>query len=133
MITTATDNGTLRRPRSINWRIRRSLPLATYIATFLTIYSYSDYSNLETFTQEGDVDYLDLFDTFEDRYSTVEQDAGYILTESLEDRSLRSGFDRAGWKPDQDNKAQAVEWFKVDYEYAYPPVRFALPVRAEKY
>ena len=77
---------------------------------------------METFTEEGAVDYLDLFDKFDDDYSTVEQDAGYILTESLKDRTFRSGFDIAGWKPEQNKKAEAVEWFEVDFEYAYSPV-----------
>ena len=66
-----------------------------------------------------------MIDDFEDDpYSTLEQDAGYILSNNLQDRSVRSGLSLAGWKPRQDMKAQAVEWWEFDFEYGQTPVRY---------
>ncbi|KAL8713292.1 MAG: hypothetical protein Q9220_002491 [cf. Caloplaca sp. 1 TL-2023] len=82
---------------------------------------YSDYDSIETFNETGAVDFTDLLDDYEDAYSTLEQDAGYILTQNLQDRSVRSGLSLAGWKPAKDPAAQAVEWWEFDWEYAAPP------------
>ena len=85
--------------------------------------SYSNYSSIETFNQNGAVDFTDLIDDYEgDPYSTVEQDAGYILSNNLQDRSFRSGLSLAGWKPGNDMEAQAVEWWEFDWEYGETPV-----------
>lgn len=53
----------------------------------------------------------------------MEQDAGYILTENLQDRSVRSALSLAGWKPRKNMEAQAIEWWQFDWEYANTPVR----------
>lgn len=63
-----------------------------------------------------------LLGDYEDAYSTLEQDAGRILTQNLQDRSVRSGLSLAGWKPEKDTASQAVEWWAFDFEYAQPPV-----------
>lgn len=69
------------------------------------------------------MDFTDLIADFEgDPYSTVEQDAGYILSDNLQDRSFRSGLSLAGWKPGMDMEAQAVEWWEFDWEYGQSPV-----------
>ena len=52
----------------------------------------------------------------------MEQDAGYILSDNLQDRSFRSGLSLAGWKPGRDMEAQAVEWWEFDFEYGETPV-----------
>lgn len=83
---------------------------------------YSDYSALTTFNETGAVNFTGLLDDFEDAYSTLEQDAGDILTQNLQDRSVRSGLSLAGWKPGKDAAAQAVEWWQFDWEYAFTPV-----------
>lgn len=85
--------------------------------------SYSNYSSIQTFNETGAVDYTGLLDDFEDAYSTLEQDAGYILSQNLQDRSVRSGLSLAGWKPGRNKAAQAVEIFEFDFEYAFSPVR----------
>ena len=101
------------------------------MASFLVLLgpSYSDYSSIETFTENGAVDYTDLFDTFEDAYASFEQDAGYILNQNLQDRSTRSGLSLAGWRPGMNKQAGAVEWFEFDVEYAYTPVSWAILTR----
>ncbi len=53
----------------------------------------------------------------------MEQDAGYILSENLQDRSIRSALSLAGWKPKKNMEAQATEWWQFDWEYANTPVR----------
>ncbi|KAL9071741.1 MAG: hypothetical protein Q9161_004005 [Pseudevernia consocians] len=82
---------------------------------------FSNFSSLLTYDKNGPVDYLDKFDTFGDVYSMVEQDAGKILLENLQDRSFRAALNLAGWKPIGDSQAQAVEWYQLDYEYAQKP------------
>ena len=85
--------------------------------------TYSNYSSLETFNQDGATDYTDLIDDYDNAYSTVEEQAGYILTQNLQDMSFRSALSLAGWKPGNDMEAQAVEWWEFDFEYGYNPVR----------
>lgn len=68
------------------------------------------------------MNFTGLLGDYEDAYSTLEQDAGRILTQNLQDRSVRSGLSLAGWKPEKDTASQAVEWWEFDFEYAQPPV-----------
>ncbi|KAI4179106.1 MAG: hypothetical protein LQ348_005463, partial [Seirophora lacunosa] len=82
---------------------------------------YSDYHSLTTFNETGPVNFTGLLGDYEDAYSTLEQDAGRILTQNLQDRSVRSGLSLAGWKPEKDTASQAVEWWEFDFEYAQPP------------
>lgn len=74
-------------------------------------------------------DFTDLTAQYLNAYSTLEQDAGYILTENLQDRSTRAGLSLAGWKPRKNPEAQASEWFQWDFEYAFPPVWAPSPVQ----
>jgi len=87
--------------------------------------TYSDYDSILTFDETGYNDYSDLLDTFEDAYSIMEEDAGYILTNNLQDRSMRAGFKLSGWEPrtmgDLQMAAEATEWWEFDWEYAWTP------------
>lgn len=76
---------------------------------------------IETFDETEAADYTDLLDDYETDYSTLEQDAGYILTDNLQDRSVRSGLSLAGWNPGKDPSAQAAEWWEFDWEYPSSP------------
>ena len=59
---------------------------------------------------------------FDDHYSRFEQAAGTILTENLQDRSSRTGFRLAGWKPTKNEpKMEAIEWYEMDFEYGQTP------------
>lgn len=84
--------------------------------------NFSNFSSLLTYDTNGPVDYLDKFDAFGSSYSIVEQDAGTILLENLQDRSFRAALNLAGWRPIGDPQAQAVEWYQMDYEYAQKAV-----------
>jgi len=70
------------------------------------------------------VDFTNLFNDYQAAYSTLQQDAGYILADNLQDRSVRSGLSLAGWHPRQNKAQQAVEWWQFDWEYAYSPVSY---------
>lgn len=96
--------------------------LSSEILPTLTNARYSNYSLIKTFNETGAADYKYLLDEFEDAYTTLEQDAGYILTHGLQDRSVRAGLSLANWKPGKDQAAQAVEWWEFDFEYSYSPV-----------
>ena len=84
---------------------------------------YSDYDSIQTFNASGAADFTDLLDSFEDSYSTLEQDAGHILTQNLQDRSARTGLSLSAWNPSQSAERQAAEWWEFDWEYADSPVR----------
>ncbi|MCJ1415425.1 hypothetical protein MMC32_001757 [Xylographa parallela] len=85
------------------------------------VQGYSDYSSIETFDQTGAVNYTDLLDTYDNAYSVLEQDAGYILSKNLQDRSYRAGLSLSGWKPGKNMQAQATEWWQFDWEYGQSP------------
>jgi polyamine oxidase len=85
------------------------------------IFRYSDYSSIETYDHTGFVNYTDLLDDFENAYSIYEQASGDILTNNLQDVSVRSAFSLADWKPKKNPRAQAVEWWEFDWEYSYSP------------
>lgn len=61
-----------------------------------------------------------------DAYSIVEQDAGNILLENLQDTSFCAALNLAGWRPMGDAQAQAVEWYQLDFECARKPVSIRL-------
>ncbi|KAI9698268.1 MAG: hypothetical protein M1820_007538 [Bogoriella megaspora] len=83
--------------------------------------TYSNYSDILTYDETGAAEYSDLLDDFEEAYATLEQDAGYILKQNLQDRSARVGLRLSGWTPKEDMHKQAVEWWEMDWEYSYPP------------
>ncbi|KAL8987556.1 MAG: hypothetical protein Q9177_003248, partial [Variospora cf. flavescens] len=69
----------------------------------------------------GSVNFKGLLGDYEDAYSTLKQDTDHLLTQNLQDRSVRSGLSLAGRKTTKDAASQAVEWWKFDWEYAEPP------------
>ena len=101
------------------------------ILTWTASKRYSDYSSIQTFNETGATDFTDLLDDFEDSYATFEQDAGYILTQNLQDRSARTGFNLADWKPKKNPAKQAAEWWEFDWEYASTPVSNLFGLKAE--
>ncbi|KAF2465287.1 amine oxidase [Lindgomyces ingoldianus] len=82
---------------------------------------YSDYDSILTYNETGAVNYTNLLDDFEDAYAAMEQGAGYILADNLQDQSTRTGLSLAGWKPKKNMAAQAVEWWEWDWETSYSP------------
>ena len=96
-------------------------PIWTFAKEYNITNEYSDYDSIETFNETGAVNYTDLIDDFEDAWSTFEQNAGYILTENLQDTSFRAGLSLVDWKPKKDMAKEAVEWWEWDWETSYSP------------
>jgi polyamine oxidase len=83
--------------------------------------TYSNYSSILTYTASGESDFTNLINDYFTAYTTVQQDAGYLLSENRQDRSLRSALLVAGWNPLGDMNAQAAEWWNFDFEYGTLP------------
>lgn len=97
-------------------------PIWTLAKKYNLTNTYSDYSSILTYDETGPVDYTTLLDeTYEDAYAIVEQDAGVILSQNLQDRTYRVGLSLANWKPKKNMQQQAVEWWEFDWEYSYSP------------
>ncbi|KAF2093608.1 putative flavin-containing polyamine oxidase [Rhizodiscina lignyota] len=99
-------------------------PIWTMAKKYKLNNTFSDYDSILTYNQHGEKDFDPLWDEFDDAYSRLEQDAGYILTDNLQDRTVRSGLSLAEWKPrlkDDMMAAYAVEWWEWDWETSYTP------------
>lgn len=96
--------------------------MTIFLHQWLIVLRFSNYSSIETFNQNGPADFTSLLTDYQTTYAVMEQDAGYILSENLQDRSVRSALRLAGWKPRQNMEAQATEWWQFDWEYANSPV-----------
>ena len=85
--------------------------------------TYSNYSNIRTYDQEGPADFGDLSDRYDAAYAGTSRHAGRLLTENLQDTSVRAGLALSGWRPRRagDTHAQALEWWNWDFETAYSP------------
>jgi polyamine oxidase len=86
-------------------------PIWTFAKEYEIVNEYSDYSSIATFNETGAVNYTDLLDEFEEAWTIFEQEAGYYLTENLQDKSMRAGIWQAGWNAKKDMMKQAVEWW----------------------
>ncbi|RAQ56328.1 polyamine oxidase [Aspergillus flavus] len=79
-------------------------------------------SSVLTYDETGYNDYQDLLNTFSDVKDVAYRDAGQMLLDNIQDNNARTGFAMAGWNPPQnDMKAQAVEWWNWDCECAASP------------
>jgi polyamine oxidase len=80
----------------------------------------SDSSSIMTFDSTGANNFTDILDEYEERWAVFEQNAGTILTENLQDRSMRAGLWQSGWRA-RDAQRKAVEWWMWDWETAQTP------------
>lgn len=83
--------------------------------------TYSDFSSILTYDSTGYNNYSSLIDDFEDYWTIFEQNAGTILIENLQDRTMRGGIWQSGWRPQQDAYKKAVEWWEWDWEVSGTP------------
>ena len=83
--------------------------------------TYSDFDSILTYDSTGANNFTDLIDEFEGYWDIFEQNAGTILTENFQDRSLRAGLWESGWRPKQDAQRKAVEWWMWDWEVSQTP------------
>jgi polyamine oxidase len=96
-------------------------PIWTLAKKYKLSNTYSDYDSILTYNETGAVNFTYILDEFEEAYATLEQAAGVILSENLQDRSYRTGLSLADWKPKKNMQRQAVEWWDFDWEYSYSP------------
>lgn len=96
-------------------------PVWTFAKKWNVSNTYSDYDSLLTYDENGASNYSYLQEEYDEASDIVVANAGYLLTENLQDPSARVGFSLAGWKPKQDMKKAAVEWWNWDWDAAYSP------------
>lgn len=96
-------------------------PVWTFSKKWNVSNTYSDYDSLTTYDETGENDYSDLLDEYEDASDVAYADAGYYLTENLQDPAARAGLTLAGWRPARDMKKAAVEWWNWDWDGSYSP------------
>jgi polyamine oxidase len=96
-------------------------PIWTLAKKYNLTNTYSDYSSILTYNENGALNYSYLLDDFENAYSLVEEDAGMILSQDYQDHSFRTGLSLADWKPKKNMLQQAAEWWEFDWEYSYSP------------
>ncbi|KAE8396166.1 amine oxidase [Aspergillus alliaceus] len=98
-------------------------PIWTLAKEFGLQTTYSNYSNISTYNRDGYRDYSHLLDEYDEAYDVASPAAGRILTENLQDQTAKAGLALAGWKPkSHDMEAQAVDWWKWDFESAFAPL-----------
>ncbi|KAK7211532.1 hypothetical protein V2G26_018710 [Clonostachys chloroleuca] len=83
--------------------------------------TFSNYSAILSYDETGQVDYLHLLEEYDRAYEEVQKQSGYILNLNLQDTSVRTGLSLAGWNPQGNSHAQAVEWWGWDFNAAQPP------------
>jgi polyamine oxidase len=81
----------------------------------------SDSSSILTYDSTGAVNFTDIIDEYENHWKVFEQNAGTILTDNLQDRSMRGGLSQSGWRTQQNAHRKAVEWWMWDWETAQTP------------
>ncbi|KAL2066174.1 hypothetical protein VTL71DRAFT_2245 [Oculimacula yallundae] len=91
----------------------------------------SDGTSLLTYDQTGPVDYVKKLKTFDHHYSKVEggeirvpshdESQLPLVHENLKHGSVRFALSEVGYHPEEDPQSRAVEWYRMDYEYAQPP------------
>ncbi|KOC10810.1 polyamine oxidase [Aspergillus flavus AF70] len=102
-------------------------PIWTLAKEFGLQTTYSNYSNVSTYNQDGYKDYSHLLDECDEAYDIANQAAGKILVENLQDQTAKAGLALAGWKPkSHDMEAQAVDWWTWDFEASFTPLESSL-------
>jgi polyamine oxidase len=77
--------------------------------------TFTNLSSLLTYDETGEADYTAKFDAWDNAYSFAEEDAGTGLLMNSQDRDFRSALNIAGWKPNRDPQAMAVELSLLDH------------------
>ena len=98
-------------------------PIWTLAKQYGIANKYSNFSNLHTFTEWGPTDFGNRSKRLEAAFKVAGQHAGRLLTDNLQDTSLRAALALRRWRPGPtaDPIGQALEWFLWDFETAFPP------------
>ncbi|KAI4593551.1 hypothetical protein KJ359_009237 [Pestalotiopsis sp. 9143b] len=82
-----------------------------------------------TYNESGEIDFISELEAFEDALDRLAAEAGELLVDNIQDRTIREGLSLIGWKPEQREypaAAEAVEWFLYDGEQAATPEETSL-------
>ncbi|KAJ6005536.1 hypothetical protein N7451_003480 [Penicillium sp. IBT 35674x] len=105
-------------PQNPIWTLAQKYNLKTH---------YSDYDNVSTYNENGYSDYSHLLSEYDNAYDIASMKAGEILSRNLQDQTAQSGLALAGWSPGKhDMEAQAVDWWKWDFEDNFSPLESSL-------
>ncbi|KAF3023543.1 hypothetical protein E8E14_009684 [Neopestalotiopsis sp. 37M] len=102
------------------WRLEKKWNIANHPSNF---------SRMLTYNESGPVDFISELEDFEDALDELAAEAGELLTDNIQDRTIREGLSLIGWKPEQREypaAAEAVEWFLYDGEQAATPEETSL-------
>ncbi|KAG8168411.1 hypothetical protein KVR01_001160 [Diaporthe batatas] len=89
----------------------------------------SNFSRILTYNQSGLSDFESEIEEYENAFFRMTQEAGELLTDNIQDKTIREGLVHVGWQPDQRDDpaaADAVEWWLYDGEQAYTPEETSL-------
>ncbi|ETS81188.1 hypothetical protein PFICI_06190 [Pestalotiopsis fici W106-1] len=90
---------------------------------------YSNLSSISTYNESGAANFSSELPEFEGFLDRLAVEAGELLTDNIQDRTIREGLSLIGWKPEQRANpaaAEAVEWFMYDGEQAATPEETSL-------
>ncbi|KAJ5911550.1 uncharacterized protein N7473_000853 [Penicillium subrubescens] len=105
-------------PQNPIWSLAQKYQLKT---------QYSDYDNISTYNEHGYKDYTHLLSEYDEAYDIANAKAGKILLNNLQDQNAQSGLALGGWNPKKhDMEAQAVDWWKWDFEDNFTPLESSL-------
>ncbi|KAF2435166.1 hypothetical protein EJ08DRAFT_646056 [Tothia fuscella] len=107
-------------PENPIWTFEKKHNISTRPSNFELIMSYNE---------TGEVDFLSEIDAYEEAFAEMLVEAGELLTNNIQDRTVREGFSLVGWKPElreHPQAAEAVEWWLWDGEQATTPDESAL-------
>lgn len=89
----------------------------------------SNFSRILTYNESGLADFESEIEEYENAFFRMTQEAGELVTDNIQDKTIREGLMHVGWKPDQRDypaAADAVEWWLYDGEQAYTPEETSL-------
>ncbi|KAK8135635.1 hypothetical protein PG984_003575 [Apiospora sp. TS-2023a] len=93
----------------------------------------SDFDAILTYNETGQVDFVDEIGNYTEAVDRMAAEAGELLSDNIQDRTMREGLAHVGWKPEQRDypqAAEAVEWWLYDGEQAYTPEETSLVFNA---
>lgn len=99
----------------------------------------SNFTRILTYNESGLANFESEIEEYENAFFRMTQEAGELLTDNIQDKTIREGLVHVGWEPDQRDypaAADAVEWWLYDGEQAYTPEETSLvfnSVRAISY
>lgn len=93
-------------------RLSRLMLICNQANKYNVTNTYSNYSSILTYDESGFNDYSALIDEYDEVAGIVDENAGYLISQNLQDQTGRTGLAVAGWRPElTEMKKQAAEWW----------------------